>query len=186
MSTTTTTKKPLLFGIDPDTEASGWAVVNLNDRSVHLETISFLRVLDQLNFFEALCSLHEHRGDKECAYRFVLEDIWSTTHNWHASPRDNHRVVAKKGYSLGRCAMVGELLRDAIHEKGFPLICQKPLLKHWRGPDGKITHSEILEVCRYHNLTLPKSKQARTNQEERDALLLAIHHIATPTKLFDK
>ena len=82
--------------------------------------------------------------------------------------------------------MVGELLRDAIQAKEFPIICQKPLLKHWRGPEGKITHSEILEVCRRHNLTLPKSKQARTNQEERDALLLAIHHIATPTKLFDK
>jgi hypothetical protein len=179
-------KKSLLIGIDPDTEASGWAVVNLNDRTIHLETISFLRVLDQLNFFEVLCRLHELRGEKECAYRFVLEDIWSTAHNWHASPRDNHRVVAKKGYHLGRCAMVGELLLDAIQAKEFPIICQKPLLKHWRGPDGKITHSEILEVCRYHNLTLPKSKQARTNQEERDALLLAIHHIATPTKLFDK
>lgn len=179
-------KKSLLIGIDPDTEASGWAVINLNDRTIHLETVSFLRVLDQLNFFESLCSLHEYRGEKECAYRFVLEDIWSTAHNWHASPRDNHRVVAKKGYHLGRCAMVGELLRDAIQEKEFPIICQKPLLKHWRGSDGKITHSEILGVCRHHNLTLSKSKQARTNQEERDALLLAIHHLTTPTKLFDK
>ena len=161
-----TQKKSLLIGIDPDTEASGWAVVNLNDRTIHLDTMPFLSVLDQLNFFETLCSLHEHRGEKECAYRFVLEDIWSTAHNWHASPKDNHRVVAKKGYHLGRCAMVGELLRDAIQAKEF--------------------HSEILEVCRRHNLTLPKSKLARTNQEERDALLLAIHHLATPTKLFDK
>lgn len=181
-----TQKKTLLIGIDPDTEASGWACINITDRTIHLETISFLRVLDRLNFFEDLCCLDERRSEKECAYRFVLEDIWSTAHNWHASPKDNHRVVAKKGYHLGRCAMVGELLRDAIQAKEFPIICQKPLLKHWRGQDGKITHSEILEVCRRHNLTLPKSKQARTNQEERDALLLAIHHIATPTKLFDK
>lgn len=181
-----TQKKSLLIGIDPDTEASGWAVVNLNDRTIHLDTMPFLSVLDQLNFFETLCSLHEHRGEKECAYRFVLEDVWSISHNWHASPKDSHRVAAKKGYHLGRCAMVGELLRDAIQAKEFPIICQKPLLKHWRGQDGKITHSEMLEVCRYHNLTLPKSKLARTNQEERDALLLAIHHIATPTKLFDK
>ena len=184
MSAATTTKKPLIIGIDPDTEASGWAVVNLNDRSVHLETISFLRVLDLLD--EWRCEEDEKYLDTEYSYRFVLEDIWSTAHNWHASPKDNHRVVAKKGYSLGRCAMVGELLRDAIQAKEFPIICQKPLLKHWRGQDGKITHSEILEVCRRHNLTLPKSKLARTNQEERDALLLAIHHIATPTKLFDK
>ena len=184
MSTATTTKKPLIIGIDPDTEASGWAVVNLNDRSVHLETIPFLRVLDLLS--EWRCEEDERYLDTEYSYRFVLEDIWSTSHNWHASPKDNHRVVAKKGYHLGRCAMVGELLRDAIQAKEFPIICQKPLLKHWRGQDGKITHSEILEVCRHHNLTLPKSKLARTNQEERDALLLAIHHLATPTKLFDK
>ena len=153
-----TQKKSLLVGIDPDTEASGWAVVNLNDRTIHLETLSFLRVLDQLDFFEALCCFDEHRSEKECAYRFVLEDIWSTAHNWHASPKDNHRVVAKKGYHLGRCAMVGELLRDAIRSKEFPIICQKPLLKHWRGQDGKITHSEILEVCRRHNLVLSSYK----------------------------
>ena len=184
MSATTTTKKPLIIGIDPDTEASGWAVVNLNDRSVHLETLPFLRVLDLLN--EWRCEEDERYLDTEYSYRFVLENVWGTSHNWHASPKDNHRVVAKKGYHLGRCAMVGELLRDAIQAKEFPIICQKPLLKHWRGQDGKITHSEILEVCRHHNLTIPKSKLARTNQEERDALLLAIHHIATPTKLFDK
>lgn len=181
-----TQKKSLLIGIDPDTEASGWAVINLNDRTIHLETISFLRVLDQLDFFSTLCCLDEHRSEKERTYRFVLEDIWSTAHNWHAKRSDSINVAAKKGYHLGRCAMVGELLRDAIQAKEFPIICQKPLLKHWRGPDGKITHSEILEVCRYHNLTLPKSKLSRTNQEERDALLLAIHHLATPTKLFDK
>ena len=47
-------KKSLLIGIDPDTEASGWAAVNLNDRTIHLETMPFLIVLDRLNFFETI------------------------------------------------------------------------------------------------------------------------------------
>ena len=81
--------------------------------------------------------------------------------------------------------MVGEILRDLITDYEFPLICQPPLRKVWKGKNGKITHEELLMVCKHHRLTLPKHKQRATNQEDRDALLLAIHHIATPIKGFN-
>ena len=179
-------QRTLLVGIDPDTKASGWAVIDLSDRTVHLETISFLRVLDQLNFFADLCRLNEYRGDKECAYRFVVEDIWTVAHNWHASARDNRQTISKKGYHIGRCSMVGQLIYEAIGAHFFPRIAQPPLRKVWRGADGKITHLELLELCEKHDLILPPSKQKQTNQEERDALLLALHNISTPIKLFDQ
>lgn len=174
----------LIIGIDPDTEASGWACIDLATREVRLETNPLHTILDLLSEFRT--EIDQGYLDVEYTYRFVVEDIWSTAHNWHTSPRDNHRVVAKKGYHLGRCSMIGEVIRDAIARKGFPLICQPPLAKIWRGTDRKITHEELLMVCKRHRLTLPKHKQRATNQEDRDALLLAIHHIATPTKLFDK
>ena len=179
-----TQKKSLLIGIDPDTEASGWAVVNLNDRTIHLETIPFLRVLDLLD--EWRCEEDERYLDTEYSYRFVLENVWETSHNRHIAGQVNAQAIAKTGYNVGRCAMVGELLRGAIQAKEFPLICQPPLRKVWKGKNGKITHEELVEVCRQHRLILPKNKLKRSNQEERDALLLAIHHLATPTKLFEK
>lgn len=176
--------RTLLVGIDPDTKASGWACIDLSDRTVHLETLPFMDILSLLTEWRR--EVDDHYLDEAYSYRFVVEDIWRVAHNWHVSPRDNRQTISKKGYHIGRCSMVGQLIYEAIGAHFFPRIAQPPLRKVWRGADGKITHSELLELCEKHDLILPPSKQKQTNQEERDALLLALHHIATPIKLFDQ
>ena len=177
-------QRTLLVGIDPDTKASGWAVIDLSDRTVHLETLPFMDILSLLTEWRR--EVDDHYLDEAYSYRFVVEDIWKVAHNWHVSPRDNRLTISKKGYHLGRCSMVGQLIYEAIGAHFFPRIAQPPLSKVWRGIDGKISHSELLYLCEKHDLKLPPSKQKQTNQEERDALLLALHHIATPIKLFDQ
>ena len=176
--------RTLLVGIDPDTKASGWAVIDLSDRTVHLETLPFMDILSLLTEWRR--EVDDHYLDEAYSYRFVVEDIWRVAHNWHVSPRDNRLTISKKGYHIGRCSMVGQLIYEAIGAHFFPRIAQPPLRKVWRGVDGKISHPELLELCEKHDLKLPLSKQKQTNQEERDALLLAMHHIATPIKLFDQ
>lgn len=176
--------RTLLVGIDPDTKASGWAVIDLSDRTVHLETLPFMDILALLTEWRR--EVDDHYLDEAYSYRFVVEDIWRVAHNWHVSPRDNRLTISKKGYHIGRCSMVGQLIYEAIGAHFFPRIAQPPLRKVWRGIDGKISHSELLELCEKHDLILPPSKQKQTNQEERDALLLALHHIATPIKLFEQ
>lgn len=173
-----------LIGIDPDTKASGWAVIDLSDRTVHLETLPFMDILALLTEWRR--EVDDHYLDESYSYRFVVEDIWTVAHNWHVSPRDNRLTISKKGYHIGRCSMVGQLIYEAIGAHFFPRIAQPPLRKVWRGIDGKISHPELLELCEKLDLILPPSKQKQTNQEERDALLLALHHIATPIKLFDQ
>ena len=176
--------RTLLVGIDPDTKASGWAVIDLSDRTVHLETLPFMDILALLTEWRR--EVDDHYLDESYSYRFVVEDIWTVAHNWHVSPRDNRLTISKKGYHIGRCSMVGQLIYEAIGVHFFPRIAQPPLRKVWRGADGKITHPELLELCEKLDLKLLPSKQKQTNQEERDALLLAIHHIATPIKLFEQ
>ena len=176
--------RTLLVGIDPDTKASGWAVIDLSNRTVHLETLPFMDILALLTEWRR--EVDDHYLDEAYSYRFVVEDIWKVAHNWHVSPRDNRLTISKKGYHIGRCSMVGQLIYEAIGAHFFPRIAQPPLRKVWRGIDGKISHPELLELCEKHDLILPPSKQKQTNQEERDALLLALHHIATPIKLFDQ
>lgn len=173
-----------LIGIDPDTKASGWAVIDLSDRTVHLETLPFMDILALLTEWRR--EVDDHYLDESYSYRFVVEDIWTVAHNWHVSARDNRQTISKKGYHIGRCSMVGQLIYEAIGAHFFPRIAQPPLRKVWRGADGKITHPELLELCEKHDLILPPSKLKQTNQEERDALLLALHHIATPIKLFEQ
>lgn len=177
-------QRTILIGIDPDTKASGWAVIDLSDRTVHLETLPFMDILSLLTEWRR--EVDDHYLDEAYSYRFVVEDIWKVAHNWHVSPRDNRQTISKKGYHIGRCSMVGQLIYEAIGAHFFPRIAQPPLRKVWRGIDGKISHDELLELCEKHDLILPPSKQKQTNQEERDALLLALHHIATPIKLFDQ
>lgn len=177
-------QRTILIGIDPDTKASGWAVIDLSDRTVHLETLPFMDILSLLTEWRR--EVDDHYLDESYSYRFVVEDIWTVAHNWHVSPRDNRQTISKKGYHIGRCSMVGQLIYEAIGAHFFQRIAQPPLRKVWRGADGKITHPELLELCEKHDLILPPSKLKQTNQEERDALLLAIHHIATPIKLFDQ
>lgn len=176
--------RTLLVGIDPDTKASGWAVIDLSDRTVHLETLPFMDILALLTEWRR--EVDDHYLDEAYSYRFVVEDIWKVAHNWHVSPRDNRLTISKKGYHIGRCSMVGQLIYEAIGAHFFPRIAQLPLRKVWRGADGKITHPELLELCEKHDLKLPLSKQKQTNQEERDALLLALHNISTPIKLFEQ
>lgn len=177
-------QRTILIGIDPDTKASGWACIDLSDRTVHLETLTFMDILAILTEWRR--EVDDHYLDEAYSYRFVVEDIWRVAHNWHVSPRDNRQTISKKGYHIGRCSMVGQLIYEAIGAHFFPRIAQPPLRKVWRGADGKITHPELLELCEKHDLILPPSKQKQTNQEERDALLLALHHIATPIKLFEQ
>ena len=177
-------QRTILIGIDPDTKASGWACIDLSDRTVHLETLTFMDILAILTEWRR--EVDDHYLDEAYSYRFVVEDIWRVAHNWHVSPRDNRQTISKKGYHIGRCSMVGQLIYEAIGAHFFPRIAQPPLRKVWHGADGKITHSELLELCEKHDLILPPSKQKQTNQEERDALLLALHHIATPIKLFEQ
>lgn len=176
--------RTILVGIDPDTKASGWAVIDLSDRTVHLETLPFMDILALLTEWRR--EVDDHYLDESYSYRFVVEDIWTVAHNWHVSARDNRQTISKKGYHIGRCSMVGQLIYEAIGAHFFPRIAQPPLRKVWRGADGKITHPELLELCEKHDLILPPSKLKQTNQEERDALLLALHHIATPIKLFEQ
>ena len=176
--------RTILVGIDPDTKASGWAVIDLSDRTVHLETLPFMDILALLTEWRR--EVDDHYLDESYSYRFVVEDIWTVAHNWHVSARDNRQTISKKGYHIGRCSMVGQLIYEAIGAHFFPRIAQPPLRKVWRGADGKITHPELLELCEKLDLILPPSKLKQTNQEERDALLLALHHIATPIKLFEQ
>ena len=180
---TTRPKKQIIIGIDPDTQGAGWACINITDRTIHLEQLTIPKIVRLLQ--EWRNEVDEQYLDTDYSYRFVLENVWETSHNRHIVGQVNAQAIAKTGYNVGRCSMVGEILRDLITDYEFPIICQPPLRKVWKGKNGKITHEELLMVCKHHRLTLPKHKQRATNQEDRDALLLAIHHIATPIKGFN-
>ena len=74
-------KKQLIIGIDPDTQGSGWACINITDRTIHLEQLTIPKIVRLLQ--EWRNEVDEQYLDADYSYRFVLENVWGTSHNRH-------------------------------------------------------------------------------------------------------
>lgn len=157
-----------IIGIDPDIEKSGFALLDIESRSVEVQTLPFFDLLGAL--------MRNYNPDT----LVVIEAMWKTK-NWHYTARDSKAVVAKKGLSVGRNQQVGILLAEFCEVTHVNYKLQPPLRKIWRGKDRKITQAEIVQFMPI----------GRTNQEGRDAALLAwcaanlpirITHKTTTTK----
>lgn len=163
-----------IIGIDPDSKASGVATLDLGKRELLLSTQPFYSLIDMLKDI--------HESDfvlKRRKTLVVIENAYSTSHNWHHNLKDTRGAIAKKGYCVGLCAQTYHLLNQCLQMKGIDFIEQLPLTKIWRGSGGKITHEELVGHCKRNRVTLHPSSAKRSNQEERDAALLALLHIST-------
>lgn len=158
-----------IIGIDPDSKASGVAALDLATRELTLSTQPFFSLTDMLKEVRV-------KGRNTLV---VIENAYSTSHNWHYNAKDTRGTIAKKGYSVGLCAQTYHLLKQYLQMNGIDFIEQLPLTKIWRGGGGKITHEELIGHCKRNRVTLHPSSEKRSNQEERDAALLALLHIGT-------
>lgn len=165
-----------IIGIDPDSKASGVAVLDLATRELTLSTQPFFSLTDMLKEVRV-------KGRNTLV---VIENAYSTSHNWHYNAKDTRGTIAKKGYSVGLCAQTYHLLKQYLQMNGIDFIEQLPLTKIWRGGGGKITHEELIGHCKRNRVTLHPSSEKRSNQEERDAALLALLHIGTRPPLLCK
>lgn len=145
----------IYIGIDPDIERNGVAVVDSVSRSVQLYSMAFAELTEWLQQFV---------GSMEKTV-IVIEASWLVSHNWHFRMTDNRRKVASLGHAVGRNHQTGILLKECAERMGLDVRLRKPLRKCWQGKDGKITHKELVAVT---GITC-----SRSNQEERDAALLA-------------
>ena len=154
-----------ILGIDPDLEKSGIALL---DR----QRGEFLKV-SAVSFVEMSLILRGDVPDKD-DITIVLEDSDLST-NWHVNPRDNVHVAAAKGRSIGMCHATARHIKELAEYYQMQVVQMKPLRKCWKGPNGKITHDE----CKQFMRNLP----TRTNQEMRDAALLAWCYANLPIRM---
>lgn len=153
-------KYDIYIGIDPDSIKSGVACIErAMPEKCEVWALDFADVLEKLNDIKR----DADRQGKSVVV--VVEAGWLNDSNWHLMPRDNKWQAAAKGKALGRCEQTGRLLLEMTERIGLNCVARKPLRKCWKGKDRKITHDEIQ--------TFTHIERKRTNQEERDALLLA-------------
>ena len=146
------------IGIDPDTEKSGFAVVE-NGKCTYLGTLSF---------FDTIAEIDKHREAT-----IVVEAGWlnSITNYHEASGKGGQRIALY----VGRNQMIGMLLVEYCKRNGINVVEQKPLRKIWKVKGEKISHEEIVRITGID--------RKRSNPEERDALLLCWVYAGLPIKI---
>jgi hypothetical protein len=160
------TKADIIIGIDPDVNKSG--VARLEGNRVELSSLSFPILID---FLMRLKGAELNGGPRAV---IVVEASWKISHNWHAHRGDSKGTVARKGNDAGRCHEVGRKIVECARYYGLEVVEKLPLKKIWKGKDGKITHEEISAF-----MAIGK----RSNQEERDAALLAWDYAGLPIRI---
>ena len=151
------TNHDIIIGIDPDVEASGVATLIRGTKRIDATTMTLPALMDYLRRVR-----NEHLT---LVVGVVMEASWTTAHNFHTLPSDSKAVAAKKGYHVGRNHQIGIDIADIARHFSLDVRLQPPLRKIWKGKDRKITHEEICAITGY--------TAKRSNQEERDAMLLA-------------
>lgn len=167
-------KPQLIIGIDPDVEASGLGVIHAtqdNGLIINYCTLPLPKLVDTIKW------IIERVSDP---VRIYIEAGWLNKGNWHLNPKDNKQLAAAKGRQAGRNHQLGLDLCALLDHHGIRHTEVQPLVKCWKGKDRKITHEELDTIVRWVNESgLPRK---RSNQEERDALLLAWVQSGLPIK----
>lgn len=158
----------IIIGIDPDVKKSGLALVAEQGQMVEVNTYSFPELIEYLQI------IRDRFLAENIKVMVVVEASWKISYNWHAHRGDTKGTIARKGKDAGRCHEVGRKIVECARYYGLEVVEKLPLKKIWKGPDGKITHEEISAF-----MAIGK----RSNQEERDAALLAWDYAGLPIRI---
>ena len=164
-------KYDYIIGIDPDAKKNGVAVVEKGTRLLETECLTFGATLAYLK------RMDEAAKNSGYNMEIVIEAGWLNHSNWHLPASCSPQRAAAIGRSVGMNHQTGILLAECCAALGYPYRLQKPLRKCWQGKDGKITHAELKAFT---------GIEGRTNQEERDAALLAWTAAGLPIRIQPK
>lgn len=150
-------KYDVIIGIDPDVDRSGVAYLDTHTLDIKAVSLDFPNLIDYLVYAHGALSAQNRK------LVVVVEASWQVVKsNYHAHYGRAGEAIARK---VGANHQVGKLIIEMCQHKNIECEEMYPLKKMWRGKDGKITDSELKQFC--------KLSKSRTNQEERDACLIA-------------
>ena len=158
-------KKTKIIAIDPDVTKSGVAVMDIVSRKIETLSLSFPELMDYLSNIPI--------QETETTV-IAVEAGWLNKPNFHASP--SLAAAANVGMRIGRNHETGRKIVEMCEHIGLSVSLVKPLVKRWKGSNKKITHSELESVLKGLKMSLAKK---RTNQDERDSIMIAIYKYDT-------
>ncbi len=147
-------QEKIIVGIDPDSKKSG--VAFLTPHGVTILSLSFMELVDYISKFS------------ESDLIIAVEAGYLNKSNWHVKG-NNVKKNVEIGRRTGENHAVAKLLVQSLRELGYQVEELRPLAKVWR--KGKISREELSELLEEEKILANKIV---TNQEERDAVLLAL------------
>lgn len=159
------------IGIDPDVEKNGVALLEVETRQLYIQQLPFAETID-------FCVQNFHAAQQQippCGFKVIIEAGWMNRGNWHLRRWDGRNGAASKGVDQGRNEQTSRLLGEMMEHFNVPYEFKRPLVKCWTGHDRKITKEEL--EC------ITGQALGRTNQEGRDAALLAWDKAGLPMRI---
>jgi hypothetical protein len=143
------------IGIDPDVDKSGIAIIQSNK----LRSLS-MSLIEMYEWFKLIATKIEV---------VKIEASWTISHNWTA--KGSVAASLKIANHTGANHQIGKEIVKICEKLNINYRLIRPLKKNWKGANGKITHKELIAIWQVQKL---KFEQTKTNQEERDAILLIL------------
>jgi len=165
-------KPNYIVAIDPDCDKSGVAFLEVASKRLNVTSMTFPLLLDFLIETRKMCI------ESRKTLVVYVEAGWINASNWHLGKRDNSRVAAAKGNSVGRNHETAHKIAEMCRHYELELEEVRPLKKCWNSKDGKITHAEIAQF-------VPRFP-SRSNQEMRDAALICWYYAGFPIRIKPK
>ena len=155
-------KYDVVIAIDPDVEHSGIAILYPSTREIDATRLTFPLAVDYIRQQKERCDASGR------SLIVVVEAAWMIKGNWHITKTERRARSASKGYDVGR------RLIEMCNHMGVETFAHVPLRKCWQGADGKITRQELAYFTSFNK---------RSNQDERDAALLAWSFAGLPIRV---
>lgn len=158
----------ILIGIDPDVDRNGAALLDIRQRKLEISTLAFPDLIDYILYQQRAAEVQGR------ILKVVVEAGWMNQGNWHLRNSDTKAVAVAKGVHQGRNEQVSRLIGEMCQHHHVQYEFIRPLRKIWKGENGKITHEELAYFTGIHG---------RTNQEGRDAALIAWTYAGLPVRV---
>ena len=154
-----------IIAIDPDVDKNGVAILEKETKTLQIYSLTFAQVVDMVLSLKG----------SPTPVLVIVEGGWLNSGNWHLRNGDSKRVAAAKGRNVGANHETGKKIVEICEFYSIPVKVVRPLTKIWGDTmKEKISHDELKQFA-----PVP----SRTNQEERDAVLLLWNELKLPIKI---
>ena len=155
-----------IIAIDPDKDKSGVAFLKPTTRQLEVTNLAFPLLLDYLKHAQSI------QTETRETLVVVVEAGWMVRKsNFHDAQGHRAEKIAK---DVGANHETGRKIIEMCKHYGIEVVQHAPLVKCWKGKDRKITHEELASFT---------GLMGRTNQDARDAALLAWVFAGLPIRL---